>query len=91
MVTFIELQDFLKSKMRLNHIYQPLLIKGLIEAGGTSTIRQMAMTFLAQDESQIQYYEKRDKPIEVLSKYGIITNDGVWYCFNYWRRYSGRL
>lgn len=75
---FEELQDFLKSKMRLSHIYQPLLIKSLIEAGGTATIRQMAITFLAQDESQILYYEKRLKemPIKVLSKHGVIVREG---------------
>lgn len=75
---FVELQDFLKSKMKLSHIYQPLLIKSLIEAGGTATIRQMAITFLAQDESQILYYEKRLKemPIKVLSKHGVIVRDG---------------
>lgn len=78
MMRFEELQDFLKSKMRLSHIYQPLLIKSLIEAGGTATIRQMAITFLAQDESQILYYEKRLKemPIKVLSKHGVIVREG---------------
>lgn len=54
---FDELKDFLISKMRMSHIYQPLLIRSLIESGGTSTIRQMAITFLAQDENQIVNYE----------------------------------
>ncbi len=56
-MTFDELKTFLISKMRMNHIYQPLLIKSLLESGGTSTIRQMAITFLAQDESLILEYE----------------------------------
>jgi diadenosine tetraphosphate (Ap4A) HIT family hydrolase len=64
--------------MRMSHIYQPLLIKGLIEAGGTSTIRQMALTFLTQDESQILYYEDilKKMPIKVLSKHGVIARNG---------------
>ena len=51
--------DFISSKMRLSHIYQPLLIKSLVDAGGTASIRQLANIFLSYDESQIIYYEKR--------------------------------
>ena len=77
-MTFAELRDFVSSTMRMSHIYQPLLIKSLIESGGISTIRQLATTFLASDESQILYYEKRLKemPIKVLSKHGIISREG---------------
>jgi len=77
-MTFSELKKFLTSRMRMSHIYQPLLIKSLLEAGGIATIRQIATIFLSQDESQIQYYEKRLKemPIRVLSKHGIIERDG---------------
>ena len=73
-MTHEELKTFLTSKMRMSHIYQPLLIKGLLEVGGAATIRQMATIFLSQDESQIAYYEKRLKemPIKVLSKHGVI-------------------
>ncbi len=72
------LREFLSSKMRLSHIYQPLLIKSLVEAGGTATIRQLATIFLSQDESQLLYYENRLKemPIRVLSKHDVITKDG---------------
>jgi diadenosine tetraphosphate (Ap4A) HIT family hydrolase len=64
--------------MRMSHIYQPLLIKSLIDSGGISTIRQLATNFLASDESQILYYEKRLKemPIRVLSRHGIISREG---------------
>jgi len=77
-MTFEELRDFLQSKMKLSHIYQPLLIRSLVEAGGSATVRQMATAFLSQDESQIQYYEKRLKemPVRVLSRHGVIAKDG---------------
>jgi ATP adenylyltransferase len=77
-MTFAELRDFVASTMRMSHIYQPLLIKSLIDSGGISTIRQLATTFLVSDESQILYYEKRLKemPIKVLSKHGIISREG---------------
>jgi len=77
-MNFEELRDFLKSKMKMSHVYQPLLIKSLIEAGGSATIRQMAITFLAQDESQIHFYEESAKryAIHVLRKHGVITCEG---------------
>ena len=56
-MTFDELKEFLNSKMRMSHIYQPLLIKTLLEAGGLAAVRQLAVDFAAQDESQIMYYE----------------------------------
>jgi ATP adenylyltransferase len=77
-MTFEELADFIENKMKMSHVYQPLLIKSLVEAGGTATLRQLANAFLTQDESQILYYEKRIKemPIKVLSRHEIIKRQG---------------
>jgi ATP adenylyltransferase len=49
---FEELLGFVTERMRMSHIYQPLPIRALIDAGGTATLRQLAHAFLAQDESQ---------------------------------------
>ena len=54
-MTFKELQDFIENKMRMSHIYQPLLIKTLVEAEGITTTRKLALEFLKMDESQIQH------------------------------------
>ena len=77
-MNFESLKEFLLSKMKLSHIYQPLVIKTLVDAGGSATIRQLAITFLSHDESQILYYEKRLKemPIRVLKNHGVIDKDG---------------
>jgi len=76
-MTFANLIDFIKNRMSMSHIYQPLLIKSLVESGGTATIRQLANVFLSQDESQLQYYEKRIKemPLRVLRKHEIVSKD----------------
>ena len=75
---FDELIEFLETKMSMRHIYQPLLIKTLVDAGGSATIRQLANAFLSQDESQLIYYEDRIKqmPLKILLKHGIVTKDG---------------
>jgi ATP adenylyltransferase len=73
-----DLLDFLRNRMRPSHIYQPVLIKTLVDCGGTATIRQLAQALLLQDESQILYYERRikDMPLPVLKKHGIVERDG---------------
>jgi ATP adenylyltransferase len=75
---FQGLKDFLLSKMKLSHIYQPLLIRTLVDAGGSATVRQLAGAFLLHDESQLLYYEKRLKemPIRVLKNHGVIRKEG---------------
>jgi ATP adenylyltransferase len=78
LMTFDELLNFLTTKMRMSHIYQPLLIRALVDAGGTATLRQLAHAFLAQDESQLQFYETRIKemPLRILAKHGVVQHDG---------------
>lgn len=77
-MTFEQLIDFISTKMKMSHIYQPLLIRSLVDAGGSATLRQLAQFFLSQDESQLIYYENRIKemPLKVLSKHGIVSMDG---------------
>lgn len=77
-MTFEGLREFLVSKMRMSHIYQPLLIKTLIDSGGAAMIRQLAIVFLAHDESRISYYEDRLErmPVPVLSRHGVVRREG---------------
>ena len=64
--------------MRMSHVYQPLLIRLLIESGGTATVRQLARGFAAEDAAQIAYYEDRIKkmPLPVLKRHGVVSKDG---------------
>lgn len=73
-MNFIELYNFIENKMRMSHIYQPLLIKTLVEVGGSATLRQLASQFVLEDESQLQYYENTIKkmPVQILKNHGII-------------------
>lgn len=75
---FDSLADFIKTKMRMSHIYQPLLIKSLIECDGMATLRQLSHSFLSQDESQLLYYEDRinKMPVPVLKSHGVIEKEG---------------
>ena len=59
--TFTVLRDFILSRMRMSHIYQPIMLRTLLTHSGKATIRQIAAEFLARDESQLEYYEEITK------------------------------
>jgi ATP adenylyltransferase len=75
---FTELRDFLTARMRMAHIYQPLMIRTLLTHGGRASIRQIASTFLSKDASQLEYYEEITKsmPGKVLARHGIVRREG---------------
>lgn len=74
---FEDLEEFITERMRMSHVYQPLLIRLLLEAGGKATVRQLARGFASEDAAQISYYEARIKqmPIPVLKRHGVVTKD----------------
>ena len=74
-MNFEELRDFVENKMQMSHVYQPLLIRLLVDAGGQATVRQLAKEFSAFDEAQILLYEDRLKkmPIPVLKSHGVAS------------------
>ncbi len=77
---FSDLLNFIQLKMKMSHIYQPLLIKTLVESGGVATVTQIARVFSAADENQVRFYEARIKqmPLKVLKRHKIVTvNKGV--------------
>lgn len=83
-MTFTELLDFLSNRMRMSHIYQPLLIRTLVDSDGTATLRQLATAFVVQDESQLLYYEERLRrmPLPVLKRHEVVDWHGKMVSLN---------
>lgn len=53
-----ELHNFILKEMRMAHIYQPVMLKALIESRTNSmTAKDIAKKFLNEDLSQLDYYE----------------------------------
>jgi|HubBroStandDraft_6_1064221.scaffolds.fasta_scaffold105888_1 FtsP/CotA-like multicopper oxidase with cupredoxin domain len=73
-----ELVHFLERQMSMSHVYQPLLVRALVDSGGNATLPQLAQVFLTQDESQLLYYEKRIReiPLKAHKRHGVIVADG---------------
>ena len=76
-----QLSEFLARKMRMAHIYQPVMLEVLLANGGSASIRVIAAAFLAHDESQAEYYEQvvKKMPGPVLSRHGIVQRTGEAY------------
>jgi len=64
--------------MRMAHIYQPVMLKELLERGGKAKIRDIAAAFLARHESQLEYYEEitKNMPGKVLGPFPDFTGKG---------------
>ena len=72
---FEALRRFITEKMKMTEVYQPLVIRTLIENGGSASTRQLALAALPYDTSQVEYYEQVMKrwPKITLKKHDIIS------------------
>ena len=73
---FEKLKYFLTTKMRMSHIYQPVMILELLKRNGLANKRDIAEAILSYDESQKEYYEKITTSMvgKVLTKNNNITS-----------------
>jgi diadenosine tetraphosphate (Ap4A) HIT family hydrolase len=71
------LLDFVLNKMRMSHIYQPVMLISLLENGGKAHEREIAKALLAHDESQIEYYTEITNNMvgQVLRNHEIVVRD----------------
>ncbi len=65
----------------MSHIYQPVMLKRLLEAGGISHQTDIARAILQYDQSQLEYYVKVTNNMvgRVLRNHGIVEKEGKRY------------
>jgi ATP adenylyltransferase len=51
-----ELAEFIEAKMRMSHIYQPVMLMALLENEGKCHENNIAKNLVSHDQSQIEYY-----------------------------------
>ena len=56
-MTFDDLADFIENRMRMSHVYQPVMLMRLLTNRGRASVRDIARSILLHDDSQIEYYE----------------------------------
>jgi ATP adenylyltransferase len=59
--TYSKLNDFIENKMRMSHIYQPVMLAELLKQNGAASVSEIAKALVAHDISQIEYYENITK------------------------------
>ena len=72
---FENLQDFIAHRMKMTHIYQPLMIKTLLQSGNEATAVDVAREFLNEDKAQLEYYTTIVKrwPSITLRKHNVVS------------------
>ena len=81
-MTYEELKTFISQQMSLSHVYQPVMLKTLLENNGSANSETIAAQVLAKDPTQLQYYVDRVKNMvgRVLTKErGVTERDGDNY------------
>ena len=80
-MTFEELEQYISKKMRMSHIYQPVMLISLLEHRGTCHQKDIASSILANDISQLDYYTKITNNMvgKVLRDNGVALKDKQTY------------
>ena len=77
-MTFSDLKDFLINRMRMSHIYQPVMLMTLLKNGGVASVESLAKDLLINDQSQMEHYDNVTKNMvgRILTKNNVVKRDG---------------
>jgi len=78
---FKKLKNYLEKKMRMAHIYQPIMIKTLLESNNKATVDKIARKFNAKDESNIEIFRitTKNMPGRILKQNNVVDEkDGTY-------------
>ncbi|MGB5135931.1 MAG: hypothetical protein WBN89_12230, partial [Prochlorococcaceae cyanobacterium] len=74
---FLRLRAFIAERMRMSHIYQPLMLLELLGRRSPAPAQDIARRILGEDVTQIDYYTERVK--RMVGK--VLTGNGITaYC-----------
>ena len=89
-MTFSNLKDFILNRMRMSHIYQPVMLMTLLKEGGVASIETLSKKLLIEDKSQQEYYGNitRNMVGRVLNNHGIVQKDGEIFKLRNYETYT---
>ena len=87
---FSNLKDFILNRMRMSHIYQPVMLMTLLKEGGVASIETLSKKLLIEDKSQQEYYGNitRNMVGRVLNNHGIVQKDGKTFKLRDYETYT---
>jgi ATP adenylyltransferase len=83
-MTFDDLADFIENRMRMSHVYQPVMLMRLLTNKGRASVKDIARSILQHDDSQIEYYESVTNKMvgRVLRSHEVVRKEGDRYFLN---------
>lgn len=77
-MTYDHLVDFVERRMRMAHIYQPVMLLTLLQHDGQCSETDIAKAISVHDPTQIEYYEAitRNMVGRILTRHGVVKRDG---------------
>jgi len=80
-MSYEQIVDFVQNRMRMSHVYQPVMMLALLRGGGRASTTEIARSILEHDESQVEYYEKVTKNMvgRVLRTHQVAERDDAGY------------
>jgi diadenosine tetraphosphate (Ap4A) HIT family hydrolase/5-methylcytosine-specific restriction endonuclease McrA len=78
---FQRLLQFIRDDMRMSHVYQPVMLRTLLEKGGAASVDEVAAALLAEDRAQLAYYKEIVKryPARVLAQHSVVRSERDQY------------
>jgi len=78
---FQELIQFIEREMRMSHVYQPVMLRLLLDRKGRASVTDIARALLNEDRSQLDYYSEitRNMVGRVLTNRFVVKRDGADY------------
>lgn len=72
-----EFADFITRRMRMSHVYQPVMLMTLLRSGGRAHEKDIALDLVFHDRSQIEYYIRITNNMvgKVLRSHGLVERD----------------
>lgn len=80
-MTYDQLVDFVERRMRMSHIYQPVMLLTLLKHDGQCSETDIAKAISVHDPTQIEYYEAitRNMVGRVLTRHGVVKREGTQF------------
>lgn len=65
---------FVRHTMDMRNVYQPIMIRALVESGGKATDADIARAFMGEDRARLEHYVRVAKrwPRQVLESHGVV-------------------
>jgi diadenosine tetraphosphate (Ap4A) HIT family hydrolase/5-methylcytosine-specific restriction endonuclease McrA len=90
---FEDLKQYIITRMRrsMQHVYQPVMIKKLLQNDGRASTEEIARAILTYDQSQVEYYEQITKQMvgRILLKNGVVERASDGFALLGYERLNG--